>query len=486
MTLLAVSVLLGSGMPAFADIQFTDTDGHWAKYPVAHLVERKVVSGYTDGTFLPENNISREETAAMIQNYLVRWDELEGKQAEIEQRVASAIVQRRLDVEADYRKRLEEAQRQKDAQSDTPNQESGRQESRQESGQESGWTERPEEPEIVFPVMPDLDQVDIFSDLSKQVWSYSAVRNLRGLGLISGYPGGEFRPQNSITREEFASIVFHYLKNFPKLDLSKRSAFTDVTDANFGQLAIESLAGAGIIAGYGDGNFQPQRTITRAEAASLLAQLDLTLSEQGVDKTLAQNNRIMLDPGHSTGNGHNRGSVIGNEGDNNWTYTQLLKKTLEEAGFQVDLTRTRANADPGLADRGGIAFGYDLFMSLHTNAGKGSGTEIYDDVTKPSTAFATELSHAIGEVLGVPSRNVLYRKFSGEVREGSPFPGTDKSGDNNDYYGVLRSNGAKRGLLVEHVYHDKYPELALFLNKSKEVAEVTTRVIMKYLLNPNA
>src|SRR5699024_7369738 len=78
--------------------------------------------------------------------------------------------------------------------------------------------------------------------------------------------------------------------------------------------------------------------------------------------------KIMLDPGHGAGSKHNRGFIGGNEGDSNWAYHLILKEELERRGFIVGTTRPRKTDDPSLAARGQAGRGYDLLLSLHTNA----------------------------------------------------------------------------------------------------------------------
>ncbi|HIT90547.1 MAG TPA: N-acetylmuramoyl-L-alanine amidase, partial [Candidatus Merdenecus merdavium] len=92
--------------------------------------------------------------------------------------------------------------------------------------------------------------------------------------------------------------------------------------------------------------------------------------------------KILLDPGHGAGKAHNRGSVIGNEGDNNYHFSIVLKNELEKRGFIVGTTRQSISQNPSLQSRGQKAKGYDLFLSLHSNANNNKnvrGTEIFPD-----------------------------------------------------------------------------------------------------------
>lgn len=103
-------------------------------------------------------------------------------------------------------------------------------------------------------------------------WSTEAVRNLLVQGIIEGYPDGTFKPENKITRAEYATIVYKMLKNQGSLGSSKKS-FSDIS-GHWASAEIQTLAGNGFIQGYPDGTFKPESQITRAESATLLAIID--------------------------------------------------------------------------------------------------------------------------------------------------------------------------------------------------------------------
>lgn len=192
--------------------------------------------------------------------------------------------------------------------------------------------------------------------------------------------------------------------------------------------------------------------------------------------------KIMLDPGHGQGSGFNRGSRLGNEGDNNWEYSLILKKELEKYGIVVETTRPRKSDNPGLTQRGKMAKGYDLFISLHSNAGASSarGVEIFPD-TKPvkdDHNLAVKLAAAISS-LGTPNRGVRYRAIVGGKEQ--YLTGLSKAPRKSNYYGVLYNNLASRyALLIEHVFHTNVEDCRLYVYKRKELAEVTAKTIAEY------
>jgi uncharacterized protein YjdB len=53
-------------LPVYASSKFTDINGHWAQSQIENLTAQNIISGYPDGTFKPDNNISRAEFATLV------------------------------------------------------------------------------------------------------------------------------------------------------------------------------------------------------------------------------------------------------------------------------------------------------------------------------------------------------------------------------------------------------------------------------------
>ena len=88
---------------------------------------------------------------------------------------------------------------------------------------------------------------------------------------IVGYGNGEVRPQNNITRAEFATIFFRLLTDGVRDEnLTKTNRYSDVAATSRYNTAVSTLSSMGIITGYPDGTFDPQRDITRAETMTLV------------------------------------------------------------------------------------------------------------------------------------------------------------------------------------------------------------------------
>ena len=90
-----------------------------------------------------------------------------------------------------------------------------------------------------------------------------------GLGIVSGYGDGRFGPNDAITREQLAAILYHYAghpqiegQDFEFSDLDAVSAYA-VTAV---QWAVEN----GIISGTGNNLLSPGETASRAQVAQML------------------------------------------------------------------------------------------------------------------------------------------------------------------------------------------------------------------------
>ncbi|MDF9409522.1 S-layer homology domain-containing protein [Pelotomaculum isophthalicicum JI] len=96
-------------------------------------------------------------------------------------------------------------------------------------------------------------------------WAEANIRKLVELGAVSGYPNGTFKPDNTITRAEFATVL---VKAF-KLDLRNGRVFQD-TAAHWAKDYISTAAVFGIVSGYEDGSFGPDDLITREQMTVMI------------------------------------------------------------------------------------------------------------------------------------------------------------------------------------------------------------------------
>ena len=113
-----------------------------------------------------------------------------------------------------------------------------------------------------------VEQGAHFTDIDENDWFYDNVMDAANNGYISGMGDGTFNPKGATTRAQFASMIAKALGY--TADPDAPSMFPDVPDNYWGKAAINYCAQNGIISGYDDTTFQPEKAITRQEAASIL------------------------------------------------------------------------------------------------------------------------------------------------------------------------------------------------------------------------
>ncbi|MGI8588846.1 MAG: S-layer homology domain-containing protein [Chloroflexia bacterium] len=128
--------------------------------------------------------------------------------------------------------------------------------------QAQGVTGRVSRSSIVVHVGPT------FSDVPPGSFAYKAVGFLSGLGLVSGYSDGTFRPNGAITRADFMKMLATAL-NYPQQPPAKPS-FKDVPPNYPASGAIAAGIARGLVGGYSDGTFRPDGPVTRIEVVKVL------------------------------------------------------------------------------------------------------------------------------------------------------------------------------------------------------------------------
>lgn len=104
-------------------------------------------------------------------------------------------------------------------------------------------------------------------------WAKEEISTLSLQGIIQGYTDGTFHPDQSVTRAELVQLLDRAI-GFEGLEKVKTGiSFPDVEVDFWGREAIEKAAETGIINGYPDGNFRPNDPVTREELAVIIYRL---------------------------------------------------------------------------------------------------------------------------------------------------------------------------------------------------------------------
>ncbi|MBS3941861.1 MAG: S-layer homology domain-containing protein [Actinobacteria bacterium] len=96
-----------------------------------------------------------------------------------------------------------------------------------------------------------------------------AVDCLAWWGVAQGTSAHTFSPQQSVTRAQFAAFLHRALERTGGVPRGSGPGFSDLS-GNVHATAIRDLAGIGVIGGFADGTFRPNQTVTRAQMASML------------------------------------------------------------------------------------------------------------------------------------------------------------------------------------------------------------------------
>jgi len=106
-----------------------------------------------------------------------------------------------------------------------------------------------------------------FSDINTGRWSAHNIEYMADKSVVLGYPDGEFKPTKSLTRAEFATLIFRFT-NLKKV--TSDNPFADLDKSHWAYNEILALSKNGLVEGYEDGTFKPENNITRAEVMTVI------------------------------------------------------------------------------------------------------------------------------------------------------------------------------------------------------------------------
>lgn len=106
-----------------------------------------------------------------------------------------------------------------------------------------------------------------YKDLTPDHWAYKQIQILTDFNVVVGYPDGNYRPDQAVTRGEFASIV---VKAFDQefAEIKNPVTFTDVKTTDWFWGVIQRAVMFDLLKGYPDGHFDPYGTVERGHVIS--------------------------------------------------------------------------------------------------------------------------------------------------------------------------------------------------------------------------
>ncbi|WP_427340280.1 S-layer homology domain-containing protein [Caloranaerobacter sp. DY30410] len=260
---------------------YLDIFGHWAEYTILWATnEANLFNGYPDGTFRPDDNITRAEYITILYR------------AAMEKKILS---------------------------NNAINEEESSYEVANESAGNTDINKEVDESESVIAndnvdstnniVEQNNEYTLHYDDLDSNFWAYKEILSIAefidkysiSLKFKDIFPGNKFEPNKYITREE-ATILSSFFTT-PPID-EKTKEFVDIDQSyNYFDI-IKNLVNNGIIEGYEDSTFRPYRNITRAESATLIKRIYYDMDYlngkylndiEFIDYTLGDNFRLFGD-----------------------------------------------------------------------------------------------------------------------------------------------------------------------------------------------
>ena len=283
------------------------------------------------------------------------------------------------------------------------------------------------------------DEID-FTDVRNDAYYYNPVIWANENGIVNGYTSNIFRPNDEITREQFAAIVYRYV-NHKGLDVARKNVDSLLTsyddESNVSKYAYTAMRwanGNGIINGVTDTELSPQGKTTRAQTATIFMRLD---------KLLSENKQVETDKEQGS-------TSSGNTGDIQEEYTEptlVLGKASAKPGETVNIPVSVKN-NPGFSAmildvvyddnvvtlekiqftedyaEGGVDANLDINPVRIVWAQMKNSTENSDiavlkfkvnENAQPNTATAIRLSYDKGNICDIDENYVLFDVINGSI-----------------------------------------------------------------------
>ena len=147
----------------------------------------------------------------------------------------------------------------------------------------------------------------VFSDIADH-WAKEWIKDAVNLGFVSGYEDGTFKPDNTITRAEFSTM----LNKAMQINISEKLNFSDVKESDWFYKEIQKSVAAGFFSGYENNTFRPNNPIKREEVSKVVAGAITTGNIDGEGATFLNDyNSIQEWAKTSVNTVYNKGYILG-------------------------------------------------------------------------------------------------------------------------------------------------------------------------------
>lgn len=106
-----------------------------------------------------------------------------------------------------------------------------------------------------------------YHDLPQDHWAYKQIQILTDFNVVVGYPDGNYRPDQQVTRGEFATMVVKAFEQ-QNAEIIKPVVFTDVSEKDWFYGMVQRAVMFDLLKGYPDGHFDPYGSVSRGHVIS--------------------------------------------------------------------------------------------------------------------------------------------------------------------------------------------------------------------------
>ena len=239
----------------------------------------------------------------------------------------------------------------------------------------------------IFAFVPQSQAADQFVDINGH-WAESAIQKMAEAGIASGFPDAAFRPDNKISRAEFAVLI---VKAFD-LESKNGKVFTD-TSQHWAKDQIAAANTYGVVNGYNDSTFGPDDPITREQMALMIVKAA----------------KLQISPG--TLNCRDSAQVSSWAKDAVATaYAQKILSGMPDGNFKPQDHASRAQAIIVLSKT----------LELHDNSQPAANSPVKEAATISSITVKTApktVNYAVGETLDLNGLIVVLTKSDGSSED---------------------------------------------------------------------
>jgi len=277
------------------------------------------------------------------------------------------------------------------------------------------------------PMEPAFNDVDVGDE------HYIAIKFLKDRNIIQGYEDGSFHPEREINRAEALKIILGTLYKAPQKGITAQIDFPDVSPNDWFAPQVEKGLENGIISGYPDGLFHPERTLNKAESLKMVLlqennPLPVTINEPPysdvpVDEWFASYAQVSKERGLFIEN-RSAGALEPEKNLNRGNFAELIYHMLQSsnnkrfgrATYYADILAGRGTAsgdpyDPRIFTVAHKTLPFGTRMHV-TNLANGKSVEVKVNDRGPyATGVELDLSRSAFEAIASASTGIIFTQF---------------------------------------------------------------------------